>query len=255
MSGVNGPHITTSNIIVNTWERVAVWQPRSQKSHEKTSDLQATTCSSVATYGANDECDQCKAIQRRIRQSQINACFTGIFAVLGISLAFANAAPNQEIAEVTTLAVLLLMLLVPLGCNRAGAVNTASVILTLLPTIALVATFIQPLPSGQSGLTWTYDAGLAFAGLGALIATLAFRPSIAWGLIGIGIILPLSALVAVMPHASSLVGLDVAGGIIPSYWSSQHQDLYALYDFLFRPFLLTVLLGLVGMWMRKFMFE
>jgi hypothetical protein len=255
MSGVNEPHTTSSNIIVNSWERVAVWQPRSQKSHEKTSDLQVTLCSSVTMSKAHGECEHCKAIQRRIRQSQINACFTGIFAVLGISLAVANATPNQEIAEVTTLAVLLIMLLIPLGCNRAGAVSTASVILTLLPTVALVATFIQPLPSGQSVLTWTYDAGLAFACLGALIATLAFRPSIAWGLIGIGIILPLSVLVAIMPHAPSLVGLDVAGGVIPSYWSPQHQDLYALYDFLFRPFLLTVLLGLVGMWMRRYVFE
>ncbi|PWT72534.1 MAG: hypothetical protein C5B60_09450 [Chloroflexi bacterium] len=255
MSKVKGPHTAGSNIIVNSWERLAVWQPQSQKSHDKTSDLQATPCSSVTSSGANDECEQCKAILRRIRQSQINACFAGIFAVLGISLAVANATPNQEIAEVATLAVLLIVLLIPFACNRAGAVTIASIILTLLPTVALVATFIQPLPSGQSALTWTYDAGLAFAGLGALIATLAFRPRIAWCLIVMGIILPLSLLVAVMPHAPSLVGLDVADGIIPSYWSSQHQELYALYDFVFRPFLLAALLGLIGMWMRRFVFE
>jgi hypothetical protein len=256
MTGVKGPHVSRSNILdtVNYWESIAAWRPRPNmlpdQNCEQQPDLQASVTTSEYRENKQEE-----AVQRRIRQSQINACFIGIFAILGVSLALANAAPNQEIAEVETLALLLIMLLIPFGCNRAGAVTTASILLTLLPTVALVATFTQPLPSGQTALTWTYDAGLAFAGLGALVSTLAFRPWAAWFLIGAGIILPLSLLIALMPHAPSLIGLDVAGGIIPSHWSARHQEQYVLYDFLFRPFLLIVLLGLTGTRMRRFMFQ
>ena len=227
MTGVKSHHVSRSNVLdtVNYWESIAAWQPRRQKLPDQNCDQQPDLQASVTTSEYQETKEQ-EAVQRRIRQSQINACFIGIFAILGVSLALGNAAPNQETAEVETLALLLIMLLIPFGCNRAGAVTTASILLTLLPTVALAATFTQPLPSGQSALTWTYDAGLAFAGLGALVSTLTFRPWVAWCLIGGGIILPLSLLVVLMPHAPSLIGLDVAGGIIPSYWSARHQELY-----------------------------
>jgi hypothetical protein len=240
-------------MLVDWWECIAAWQPPQHNLPKSKSDQHPPepTLANHSHLGREDRGQL--AVQERIRQSRINACFIGIFAILGISLALANAVPNQESSEVVALASLLIALLIPLACNRAGAVVIASVLLTILPTVALVATFLQPLPSGQSALTWTYDAGLAFAGFGALISSLTFRPWIAWCQIGVGIILPLSLLITLMPHAPSFVGLDVAGGIIPSYWSAHHQELYALYDFLFRPFLLIILLGFIGARMRRLM--
>jgi hypothetical protein len=240
---------------VSRWENIAMWQPRQQRQPNQQDDQQATQQNQAKDSPISDQAKEQRDMFQRIRQGQINACFIGIFALLGVALAFANAVPNQESAEVEALAILLVILLVPFGFNRAGSVTTASVLLALLPTIAVVATFTEPLPSGQSALTWTYDAGLAFASLGALIATLTLRPWVSWLVIIGGIILPLTLLIALMPHAASLVGLDLAGGIVSSHWSRLHQQLYVMYDFLFRPFLLIVLLGLVGARLRSLMFH
>ena len=238
---------------VGRWENFAVWHPRQQRLSKQEWKQYSPDYSNATTPSSSVRRNEQDALLRRIRHSQINACFIGIFAILGVSLALANAVPNQESAEVWTLAILWVILLIPFGFNRAGSVTTASVILTLLPTVALVATFTQPLPSGQTALTWTYDAGLAFAGFGALLATLTLRMWVAWFLIFGGIILPLGLFIAFMPHSPSLVGLDVASGIISARWSALHQEIYVLYDFLFRPFLLTILLGLVGTRLKRFL--
>jgi hypothetical protein len=253
IAGAQYPH----DVIVplSRLEQITVWQPRLEHRHEEQLDQKITQQESVTFSHAKRPTEEVVAIVQRIRQSQINACFAGIFALLGSTLAIANATPNQEIAEIEALGSLLVILLIPLGCNRSGAIRTASVMLTLLPSVALAETFLQPLPNGQSALTWTYDAGLAFAGLGALLATLVFPPFVAWFLVSTGILLPLSLLTMLMPHAPSLVGLDVAAGIVSLHWSHQHQQIYALYDFLFRPFLLIILLGLIGTRLRRFVFH
>ena len=175
MGRVRRPQVQRYDIVApfSWWERLAAWQPDQRKLVSQDRGLQPAH--QEPPPQAHETCEERGARQeQRICQGQINACFIGIYAILGISLALVNAVPNQEGAEVETLGLLLILLLVPLGCNRAGAVVIASVYLTLLPTIALVATFTQPLPSGQSVLTWTYDAGLAFAGLGARSRLLPF---------------------------------------------------------------------------------
>ena len=190
----------------------------------------------------------------RSRHSEINVLFVFVFAIMGAALAVANAFPNGEYEEIGIAAVFVVVMLVPYGLNRFGLLTAATIVLWLVPLFALIVDFTQPLPSGTDSLTWTYDAGIGLLGLSALLVTLVCRWWLGWSLVLVSLIV-VWLCIAHMPLAPSLPGLDIEAGIISSHWPLPFQYGYAVYDFLFRPFLLTILLAGVGARLRRMLFS
>ena len=197
--------------------------------------------------------------QERIRhvfpvsQKDLNGAFTVVLAAMGAILAFVNALPNGEAAESILIVGYVVVMALVFLANRTGwpaAVTITTWILLVMTPLTLIIAFAQPLPSGMWALNWSYDAGLFALIPGALLATLVYRPlsAVLWVL---ATILLVSGYCCFgMPHAASLPGTDIVGGIISPHWSVALQYQYSLFDFLCRPVLITGAVTGIGIWLR-----
>ena len=215
--------------------------------------MQETMHVGQATAPVQSVVSQGRTLQElhRARHSQINVLFVFVFAIMGAALSVANAFPNGEYEEIGIAAVFIVVMLIPYGLNRFGLLTAATIVLWFVPVFALIVDFTQPLPSGADSLTWTYDVGICMLGLGALLVTLVCRWWLGWSLVLASLVVTW-LFISHMPLAPSLPGLDIEAGIISPHWPVPFQYGYAVYDFLFRPFLLAILLAGIGTGLRLF---
>lgn len=191
-----------------------------------------------------------------VSQQEINAFFVVVLAAMGAILAIVNALPNGELAESGVILGYLVLLGAVYLVNRFGGVvgaHTVTAILALTMPLALIVAFSQPLPSGVWQLNWSYAPGLGTLVAGALLVSVVYQPrgAVFWSL---GAFL----LVAIyccffMPHAVSLPGEDIAGGIISPHWPTATQYEYSLFDFLCRPALVQGAVTGIGIRFRQWL--
>jgi hypothetical protein len=139
-----------------------------------------------------------------------------------------------------------LLALLPLNHLRRGVV-VVSATLVILPLLAMTLVFLTPLPNGAVALTWSYAPGLFLPSLGVLRAMLAWPPRVSWT-ITLATVVALFVLIALMPHADSLVTLERETGV--THPGLLGDDVAASWDLLARPVIFTLGLALIGSLLR-----